>query len=188
MKQVSEKMNAHLNGSKHFLCADVYELRLRDGVGYFLTDADVDVSYNGRLYRHDEMILMRTQIKTMSRVAVDKMTVTIYADESDKIGAKPVNEFAHGGGFDRARLYLNRIFFDDNHEPIGHVSLFGGVVEVSKAGGLAIKLTVKAETQGLNMPFPRRRYYPQAPYGGIAGKDSGTALIAPFVPTSLSLY
>lgn len=68
------------------------------------------------------------------------------------------------------------------------MSLFGGVVEVSKAGGIALKLTVKAETQGLNMPFPRRRYYPQAPYGGIAGKDSGTALIAPFVPTSLSLY
>lgn len=52
------------------------------------------------------MILMRTQIKTMSRVAVDKMTVTIYADESDKIGDQSVNEFAHDGGFDKAKLFF----------------------------------------------------------------------------------
>ena len=188
MKQVTEAMNAHLNHDKHFRCADVYDLQLRGGSTYFITDSDVDVGYEGNLYKHNQLVIERTQIKTNSRVTVDKLTITIFSDKSDKIEGKTVQEFAHDGGFDRAKLFLRRVFFDDEGIPFGHVSLFGGMVEVSAAGGLELKLNVKAETQGLHMSFPLRRYYPQTPYGAIAGKDSGTALVAPFVPSSLSLF
>lgn len=188
MKQVTDAMDRHLNRDRHFRCADVYELQLRNGGTYFFTDSDADIVYEGNLYVHNRFIIERTQIKTNSRVMVDKLVVTVFSDRSDKIEGKTVQEFAHDGGFDGARLFLRRVFFDDDGSPFGHVALFGGIVEVSNAGGMELKFNVKAETQGLHMFFPLRRYYPETPYGTIAGKDSGTALVAPFVPSSLSLF
>lgn len=188
MKNVSDKMNEYLNKEKNFNCADLYELYLRDGSEYFFTDYDDDVKYNGKIYLHNKFIINRTRIKTQHKVTVDKMTVTIFADENDNIGKKLVNKFAHDGGFDRAMFYLKRIFLDDKGNAIGHVSLFGGLSEVNKVGGLKLILNIKAETQGLNRMFPCRRYYPQTPYGSVSKKDNNTALIAPFVPRTLNLY
>ena len=68
-------------------------------------------------------------------------------------------------------------------------SLFGGTAEVKSAGGIKLQLSVKAKTQGLNMQFPIRKYYPQGTYSAndksqvISSKDTDdTCLIAPFVP------
>ena len=94
---------------------------------------------------------------------------------------------AHSGVLDRAKLYLRRCFFRDQ-SVVGAIDLFGGNVEVKSAGGIKIELSVKAETQGLNMEFPVRRYYPQGSYttnedGVIYSKETDAAtLIAPFVP------
>lgn len=188
MKLVSEKLNAHLNMAKHFKSADLYHIATRDGQGYYFTNASNSLSYNGRLYRADFVIIERTKIQTHGKVEVDTLNVKISANAADKMGGKPLHQFAHDGGLDRGRLALSRVFFDDDFNPIGHIALFNGVMEVKAGGGLTLELTVKADTQGLAAPFPKRRYYPQAPYGAIAGKDSGTALIAPFVPTTEALY
>lgn len=187
MKQVSEKLNAFLNSSRHFICADIYELRTRDGGAYRFTDGNEDVAYNGRRYRADLFAVKRSQTKTIGSVSVDKLTLTIYADKSDKLNGEAANAFAHSGGLDRAQLFLSRVFFDEQGQAIGHVALFGGVVEIQNGGGLTLTLSVKAETQGLNVEFPRRRYYPQTPFGAVAGKDSGTALVAPFIPSTASV-
>lgn len=72
---------------------------------------------------------------------------------------------------------------------MGAIALFGGQVEVKQAGGIKVELTVKSKTQGLNMQFPLRKYYPQGTYtlnsdSNIISSQTSeeTCLIAPFVP------
>ena len=59
---------------------------------------------------------------------------------------------------------------------------------MTSAGGLVVSLDVKAETSGLNMEFPIRKYYPQGSFstdkdGIVTIKDSDDiAVVAPFKP------
>ena len=106
MKQVSEALSVHLSNSQTFVSCDLYELRLKSGISYYWADTDIDVSYGGP-------IIVREKISTTSTVSVDKLNVTITANQSDQIGGVPVLTVAHNGGLDGATLNLRRAFFDD---------------------------------------------------------------------------
>lgn len=50
-----------------------------------------------------------------------------------------------------------------------------------------MQLSIKAETSGLNMDFPIRKYYPQGSFSSTGGKVTAggvdaNAVIAPFIP------
>lgn len=188
MKSVSKDLETYLNTAKNMTSCDLYELTLYNGTRYYYADTDMDISYDGHIYRHDMLLIKRNQIKLNSSVVVDTMTITINADTKDKLGSTPVLQAAHDGLLDRAHLQLRRCFFRDR-TIIGSISLFGGTAEVKSAGGIKLQLSVKAKTQGLNMQFPVRRYYPQGTYSAndksqvISSRDTDdTCLIAPFVP------
>ena len=196
MKTVTQELAAHLNTEKNFTSCDLYELVLSNGNAYYYADTDCDVTWDGRTYQHNALLLKRQQIKLQSQVTVDSLSVTIYTDrwhESDLLDGTPVMAAAHGGVLDGAKLYLKRCFFRTDADlpsatAIGVVSLFGGGVEIKSSGGIKLELTVKAKTQGLSQEFPRRKYYPQGAYtttGGrviSTGTTDNTCLIAPFVP------
>ena len=176
MKTVTQELATHLNTEKNFTSCDLYELVLANGNAYYYADTDCDVTWDGRTYQHNALLLKRQQIKLQSQVTVDSFMAA-----------------AHGGVLDGARLYLKRCFFRTDADlpsatAIGVVSLFGGGVEIKSSGGIKLELTVKAKTQGLSQEFPRRKYYPQGAYtttGGrviSTGTTDNTCLIAPFVP------
>lgn len=187
MKQVNQSLEAHLNTVTNIMSYDLYELVLFNGNHYYYADTDKDIIYNGQIYNCDSLLLKRQQVKINARVVVDSMSVTIHAGKTDRIEGKSLFEAAHDGTMDRAKLFLKRCFFNGS-SIIGAIDLFGGTVEVKSAGGIKLSLLVKAKTQGLNMGFPIRRYYPQGSYTTSANgvtyskeTDSG-AVIAPFVP------
>ncbi len=196
MKTVTQALETHLNTEKSFTSCDLFELRLANGNTYYYADTDCDVTWDGRTYLHDALLIKRQQIKLQSQVAVDTLTVTIYTDRdhaADMIESTPVLAAAHSGLLDGAKMYLKRCFFrTDDGLPsvtaIGAVSLFGGDVEIKSSGGIKLELTIKAKTQGLSQEFPRRKYYPEGCYttsGGTVistGTTNDTCLIAPFVP------
>ena len=169
------------------MSCDLYDLVLFNGNRYRWADTDKDIVYNGQVYEHDALLIKRQQVKLNDRVVVDSMSVTINANKTDMLENKPLFQAAHDGNLDRAKLYLKRCFFRDG-SIIGAVDLFGGCVEVKQAGGIKLDLTIKAKTQGLNMEFPVRRYYPQGSYitnsAGVttSKKTDAGAVIAPFVP------
>jgi len=188
MKEVNADLNTYLNTAKNLTSCDLYELVLYDGRHFYYADTDMDIFYDGNNYVHNGLLIKRAQIKLNSTVVVDTMTVTIHADKKDKLGDVPILKAANDGVFDRSVLYLRRCFFRDT-TIIGCIDLFGGNVEVKSAGGIKLELTVKAKTQGLNMQFPIRKYYPQGTYSVdstsqiITSKDTDdTCLIAPFIP------
>lgn len=186
MKAVEKALETYLNQEKMIQSCDLYQLTLANGNTYYYTDADVNITYDGHVYRHDVLMWKREQIKLNSQVSVDSLTVTIYCSDSDMIASKPVMKAALDGTLDRARLSLKRCFFKDSMT-IGAISLFTGKVEIKKAGGLSLQLSIKAETSGLNMDFPIRKYYPQGSFSSTGGKVTAggvdaNAVIAPFIP------
>ena len=120
-------------------------------------------------------------------MTVDTLSVTIYACKTDMIESKPIMQAALDGTMDRARLHLKRCFFRDG-AVVGTVDLFSGKIEIKNAGGLQLQLSIKAETSGLNMNFPIRKYYPQGSFstgsGGVvtASSTDSSAVIAPYIP------
>lgn len=192
MKSVTKDLETYLNTIKNITSCDLYELVLADGNTYYYADTDMDIVYNGNTYRHNDLLIKRDQVKLNDRVVVDTMTITITADKDDKIASIPVLQAAHNGVLDRAKLYLKRCFFrttGSSASIVGVIALFGGTAEVKSAGGIKLQLSVKAKTQGLNMSFPIRKYYPQGTYSVdsnsqiITSKNTDdTCLIAPFIP------
>jgi hypothetical protein len=187
MKQVNESLETYLNTEKNLISCDLFELYLQDGSRYYYTDADINLTYDGKTYLHDKLLLKRQQVKIHDSVVVDTMTVNLYATNSTKLGALPLFAAAHAGTLDCATLYLKRCFFRGD-AVIGVIDLFGGSVEVKKCGGLNLELTVKAKTQGLSQEFPRRKYYPQGIYSTVGDRITASTdstddcLITPFVP------
>lgn len=187
MKNVSESLETYLNTEKNMISCDLFELLLADGGRYYYTDADKSITYDGKSYLHNQLLIKRQQVKLHDNVVVDTMTVTIYADKNTRLGSKPLLAAAHDGTLDMAKLILKRCFFRGD-TVLGVIGLFGGGVEVKACGGLSLELTVKANTQGLNQEFPLRKYYPQGTYSTSGGTvtssntDSDSCLIAPYVP------
>ncbi|MDU7217229.1 MAG: DUF2163 domain-containing protein [Dialister sp.] len=187
MKKVDAALEKYLNREKQITSCDLYELVLFNGNKYYYADTDIDITCDGKTYKHNALMIKRQQVNLHSRVVVDTMTVTIHADNNDKLEGMSVLKAAHEGRLDRARMYLKRCFFRDR-SILGVVSLFGGNVEVKSAGGIKLELSIKAKTQGLNVEFPLRKYYPQGAYvtnenNVVSSTDkSDTVLIAPFIP------
>ena len=188
MKNVSSDLATFLSTVRNCTACDLYELTLHDGNKYYYTNADIDLTYNGNVYHHDKVLLKREQIKLHSEVVVDTLTVTASASKNDKIAGVQFLKAGHDGTFDRAFLRLKRCFFR-NTSVVGVFSLFGGNVEIKQGGGIRLQLFVKAKTQGLNMSFPIRRYFPNGMYSETSdGKvissteTDKTTLIAPFIP------
>lgn len=187
MKQVTSALETYLNTERNIQACDIYELRLSGGHKYYYADMDADITYNGNIYRHDSLLFSRAQVKLNSTVVVDTMTIEVKGGKNDLIEGVPFLKAVHNGVLDRAKLYLRRCFFRDS-QIVGCIDLFGGITEVSSAGGLLVTLEVKAETSGLNMDFPIRKYYPQGSFstdadGFVTIKDSDEiAVVAPFKP------
>ena len=189
MKEATNALAEYLNTQKNITSCDIYELTLSNGNVYRFADFDTDVTYNGNVYSHSLIgIPKRQQINIKSQATVDSMNIQIYSDANDMIESVSVNKAAHDGIMDRATLALLRCFFGNDGSVIGAVTLFAGIVEIHQCGGLSLQLTVKSKTQGLNMEFPVRKYYPQGIYNTVGDTvtsstdDSETCLITPFIP------
>lgn len=186
MKNVPQNLIEHLNSVKNFTACDLFELRLFSGSVYYFSGADYNVTYDGKTYKPGPLIT-RQKVKLNDRVTVDSMTITFSTNSTDKVAGKTIMAAAHDGVLDKAKLLLRRCFFK-NAVILGVIDLFAGNVEIKKAGGLKLELTVKSKAQGLSQEFPIRRFYPQGTYtntgGTITSDEEGDAgsLICPYVP------
>ncbi len=186
MKSVTTALENYLNNQKQLTACDLYTITLNNGNVYRYTDFDTDVTYGNYTWTHNAFLFKRQQIKLNPQVQVDSISVTIHADQEDTIDGVQLNRAAHTGVLDKSYLKLQRCFFSGT-SVVGVVSLFSGKIEIKQCGGLELSLTVKAETSGLNMEFPIRKYYPQGTYEKTgstisSSTDETTTLITPFVP------
>lgn len=174
MKEVNETLQKYLNERQRYVSCDLYEFVLANGERLYYTDFDIDVIADNHTFRHDGPIFKRNQIKLQSSMSVDKLDVTMYVTDVDKLHTEPLMQIAHNGGLDGGELTLKRAFFGDDNAIIGTVPLFTGSIEIRQGGGLTLQLWVKSEVQKLNVAWPTRKFYPSCPYslyGARCGVD-----------------
>lgn len=110
MKEITKSLETYLNTERNLMSCDLYRLVLLNGTEYRYADTDKDVTYNGKTYKHDSLVMIRKQIEQDSEVSVDSLTVDVYADSDDLVSSRPFIKSAHDGVLDRARLFLTRAF------------------------------------------------------------------------------
>lgn len=170
MKATTGQLNRELNTKRIFTCCDLFTLTLNNQKTFRAADFDIDVTYQGNTYYHDRFLMKRDQTKSTGEPVVETLSVNIFADQHhvyDFLDGKYVSLAAHDGTLDDSTLTLGRAFFTSDTgklELLGVIYLFTGRCEVSECEGGCVKLTVKAETTGLNAKIPRRIYAPQNVY------------------------
>ena len=183
MKQVDAVLNDYMNAEKHFESNDLFLLQLADGATYYITNSDNDVEWSGHTWSRDLFIIAREQVKLQGAPAVDTLSVNIKCNETDKINGVPFMAACHNGLLDGATLALYKVYFRDG-ECLGAYKMFEGITEVSQAGGISVRLSVKSVVQGLSQSVPVRIFAPQTAYTANASgvvvsssTDSYTMLI-----------
>ena len=189
MKAVNATLSDYLNTERNIESADLYQLRLKNGVSYYVTSCDKDVVWAGHIWSHRLLILKREQINLKGAPAVDTLNITVHCDENDLLEGEPFMSACHNGVLDQAYLALYKAYFRDG-ECIGAYEVFEGKVEITSAGGITVKLAVKSIIQGLSQQVPVRIFAPQSAYasneqGAVTSSstDTATALI-PLKPSS----
>lgn len=188
MRQVSNELREYMLREKHFETYDMYRLALPSGNVYYIAAADKDISWNGETWRHDLFIISREQIKLEGAPTVDSLSVAIKCGKADIVDGMPFMAACHNGLLENAVLSLYKAYFKDG-EMVGAYKIFEGLVEVSSAGGIGVKLSVKSIVQGLAQEVPIRVFAPQSAYaanssGNVVSSDQDThTMLIPLKPS-----
>jgi hypothetical protein len=116
MKTASPALQALLAGHQ-FAIADLFTITLRDGTELHYTSCDIDLEYSGDTYLANVLKIQRGPINSSVGVEVDAVELTILACTSDTIQGLPIPAFVRNGGFDGARVLIQRAFMGDQTGP-----------------------------------------------------------------------
>jgi hypothetical protein len=116
MKAASPALQELLAG-KQFAIADLFTITLRDGTELHYTSCDIDLEYSGDTYLANVLKIQRGPITQSVGVEVDAVELTIQAGTSDTIQGLPIPAFVRNGGFDGARVLIQRAFMGDQTGP-----------------------------------------------------------------------
>lgn len=160
MKAASPATIALLAGNQ-FMMAEFYTITLLNGTVLRYTDADGDMVYGGNTYASTSPKIVRDKTKSVVGIEVDTMAVTLYAGINDLIQSVPFPQFVNNGGFDGARVQVDRCFMATYGDTsAGVVNIFTGSVSDVKPSRTEIQLSVSSDLQLLNIPMPRNVYAP----------------------------
>jgi uncharacterized phage protein (TIGR02218 family) len=140
--------------------ADLFTLSLANGVTYYYTSADQDITYSGTIWAARGPTIDRTAWGAKNTTEVPEMTVQIYSTGSDFAdGQTNLKQAAINGLFDGAYLLLQRAFMPSfGDTALGTVTLFGGRVGAIDITALGLKLTCTASNVLLTQNMPRRTF------------------------------
>lgn len=161
MISVSPTFKAALESAETLCMADLYTITTKHGIVLRQTTADVDLYIEGNYY-DSNLIITRDTTRAIAGVEVDTLTVTIFPQPGNVIGALPIAAGIRQGILDGARFVLERAFFAPTFKDyIGKVIRFSGrVADVDSFTRSEIPLTIKSDLEALNTLIPREIYQP----------------------------
>jgi uncharacterized phage protein (TIGR02218 family) len=147
---------------------DLFTFTLSGGQILRYTSADVPVTVNGNTFACGPLI-KRGNTKLSLGISVDSLDCTISPgpDGSTTVNGVPLMQFIAGGGFDGARLLLERAYasappvLNTTQDWIGTLGLFQGRVStIPRASRYEAQLTINSDAELLNVMVPRNVYQP----------------------------
>ncbi|MDE2426901.1 MAG: DUF2163 domain-containing protein [Elusimicrobia bacterium] len=167
MKTVSAGFKTMLASNQALMACDLYTVTLLSGTVLYFTDAPTDITIGGHTYLHayeggTVPGFGRGPIKLAIGLQVESLQVDIHYDATTLIQSKTPGAFANAGGFDGARIQVDKFITTDFAVTTnGVVNLFTGVVSDVSAGSGKVTLNVSSDLVYLNAAFPRNYFLPQ---------------------------
>jgi uncharacterized phage protein (TIGR02218 family) len=106
-----------------------------------------------------EPLIKRSHLSTKVGTEVDSLTVTLQVNPGAVAAGVPLAAFALQGGFDGARLRVERFFASGwGVPPAGSLGMFEGRVADVDASATQVQMQVKSGLEVLNIKLPRNLY------------------------------
>lgn len=107
-------------------------------------------------------IIKRGTVRSMIGVEVDELDVKMLVNSDVQIQGVALTQFAKAGGFDGARLSVDRSFAAaPGSTACGSLNVFTGRVSDIAITGIEIAMLVKSDLELLNVQMPRNLYMGQ---------------------------
>lgn len=150
---------AFVNAATEMLMADLYTVTLVDGTVVRLVSAEVALTIDGNTFSVGPKIV-RSSIKQSVGIAVDTLTLDVYAEDSVMFGSTPLIQAFSLGQLDNARVIVERCYLSDATTPVGTLMRFSGRVgDVITERGHA-RLEVRSDLDVLDIMIPTAVYQP----------------------------
>jgi len=159
--------------------ADCFTFTQSSGLALTYTNADVAVSYDGKLFRADGPLVSGLKYRATIGLNVDRQEISIAARPGDLTSGAPFLASLRDGAFDGARVRRDRVFFSDvvGGTLVGGVTLFyGRISTIDEVGRTRAKLTVANEIVLLDIDMPRNIFGATCQntlYDSVCGLPSG---------------
>jgi hypothetical protein len=160
MKAVSPALTTLL-ASGRFMTAHLYTLTLLNGTAYRVTDApDFDASWNSQAFGCTGLTLERGTITQNIGIEVDSVDVTLTTGTTETLQGLPIPHFVRNGGFNGARLLIQRAFFaidsggNVDTTATGVIFAFEGRIAEPSPSRTQVIFKVVADTELLNKQVP----------------------------------
>lgn len=159
MKTVTPALRALLDSHDAWAMADLLTITPPGSPALRLCGADVDVIWNGNTWVSSGVLFSRGRTRLARGLEVDTLDLTLRGTADTLVYGAPLVPFGVSGGFDAARVRLERAFAADWASPIvGVVHLFEGRVSDCDALRDQLRMTVKSDLELLNTQLPRVLY------------------------------
>lgn len=166
MKQASQALIDLLHNSDQFYVADLYTIMLVDDTVIRYTSLDINLTVGADVFR--SFTIDRNNVRQQIGLEVDELSVTMYANENDKMpSGASIFQAMRGGAFDNAMLALEVLFspipwqYNMPAIPADYKLLhFLGRMDIEEVDGLKAEIKVKALTELLNVKQPRNLVMP----------------------------
>lgn len=167
MKTISGAFLSMLQSNASLVQADLYTITLSSGTVLRFTSAQQPVVYGGNTYQAAFLDsapgFHRGQWRCSLGLNADDLELDVLYDASTRILGQTPASFAAAGGFDLAKVQVDKAMAPDWSNPVvnGVVNVFTGIVAETKSGDSKVALTVNSMTVLLNAAFPMNYFLPQ---------------------------
>jgi uncharacterized phage protein (TIGR02218 family) len=152
------------------IMAHLYQFTSVLGTNDYFTDFDIDIFYNGVIWKASSLRFEGLQRKIGVGLSVDEQSLKIWASPTDTMFGAKFLTGAEEGLLDGAIIVRKRAIWefhsgnvasDIQHNPLAVWTLFTGYTSsIAKGGASHIELKVKSSLLKLNVNMPRNYYQP----------------------------
>ena len=178
MKTAGAQLLALLASGGPFFQADLYTIKFQSGSIVYWTSADTQLTLNSQLFSPlsldngtDVPLIHRGDVRLSRGLEVPTMDLTLMSGQGVAISGVPLPLFAHNGGFDWARVKLERVVMPSwGDTSPGSIILFEAGVAGVDPSTTQVVLHLKGDLEKLTRMMPRVVFSPgcQNNFGDIA--------------------